>query len=156
MSSSHKHEMREAIRKMLMEGFSGTQEHLCERLAGMGFDVNQSTVSRALRKLGAIKSMESDGVVYRLPNGMSHEGYSGSVGNLIRSVRHNESMIVIRTVVGSASFIGEFLDHAKAGGILGTIAGDDTLFVAPENISDIAAMTEKLTKILLSGTTESS
>lgn len=150
MGSSRKHEMRAALRNMLEQGFCGTQEHLCEELRGMGFDVNQSTVSRALRKLGAIKSMEKTGVVYRLPTDVSHEGFSGSVGNLVRSIRHNESLIVIRTVVGSAGFIGDYLDHAKVGGILGTIAGDDTLFVAPENISEIAAMTQRLSTILLS------
>lgn len=151
MGSEKKHAMKEVLRKMLMEGFGGTQEEIGEELSRMGFEVNQSTVSRALRKLGAVKSMEREGVVYRLPADASRTGFSGSVENLIRWVRHNESIIVIRTVVGSASFIGEYLDHAKVEGILGTIAGDDTLFVAPENVREIAATAEKLSRILISG-----
>jgi transcriptional regulator of arginine metabolism len=137
---------RNALRELLMDGFSGTQEELCQALEDRGVHANQSTVSRALRKLGAVKAMDATGVVYRMPKAIKKTSFSGSIGDLVRSIEHNESMIVVGTVVGSASFVAEFLDTSNIDGVLGTIAGDDTIFIVPKsinNISDIVAEIKK-------------
>ncbi len=129
---------RNTLRELLMDGFSGTQEELCQALEDRGVHANQSTVSRALRKLGAVKAMDATGIVYRMPKATERTTFSGSIGDLVRSVEHNESMIVVGTVVGSASFVAEYLDTSKIDGILGTIAGDDTIFIVPNSTEDIA------------------
>ena len=121
----------EALRKLLLEGELSTQEELREKLEKLEFAVTQSTVSRDLRKLGALKGVDAEGqTVYRLPE--EHEApMSSSVADLVRSIETNGSIIVIRTAVGSAPLVARHLDRISPGEILGTLAGDDTIFVAP-------------------------
>lgn len=122
-----------ALRKILESGKNSTQEELRDMLESKGHDVNQSTISRDLRKIGAIKGTDNKGrTVYRLSE-MSGETtfVNQSIGDLILNITHNDSMIVIQTSPGSASLVARHLDMNKPANILGTIAGDDTIFVAP-------------------------
>ena len=98
-----------------------------------GHDVNQSTISRDLRKIGAIKGTDNKSrTVYRLSEMSSESNFVGqSIGDLILNITHNDSMIVIQTSPGSASLVARHLDINRPADILGTIAGDDTIFVAP-------------------------
>ncbi len=121
------------LRKLLAEGKASTQDEIREALEAQGHEVTQSTVSRDLRKLEAIKAIDSKGrTIYRLP---SDAGAvitpNGSLMDMILSIVHNDTMIVMHTTPGSASLVARHLDHVKPGGILGTIAGDDTIFIAP-------------------------
>lgn len=122
-----------ALRKLLQSGKNSTQEELREMLESMGHDVNQSTISRDLRKIGAIKGTDNKGrTVYRLSESASEVTFvSQSMPDLITSITHNDSMIVIHTTPGSASLVARHLDINRPANILGTIAGDDTIFVAP-------------------------
>ena len=55
-------------------------------------------------------------------------------------------MIVLHTTPGSASLVARHLDHAKPGGILGTLAGDDTIFVAPASLREVKATIRDIQK----------
>lgn len=129
----------DSLRKLLGQGTLSTQDELREKLERMHFVVTQSTVSRDLRKLGAIKAVDPDGrTVYRLASEETLAPLpTSSLADLILDIRSNGSMIVIQTSPGSASLIARHLDHTKPGGILGTIAGDDTIFVAPASAREI-------------------
>lgn len=128
-----------ALRRLLAEGQLGTQDELREELARLKFVVNQSTISRDLRRVGAIKGVDTDGrTIYRLPEEVAPPSTKSSLEEMIIDVRANNSLIVIITTPGSASLIARHLDHARPGGILGTIAGDDTIFVAPPANKTIA------------------
>lgn len=122
-----------ALRKILESGKNSTQEEIRDMLEEKGFDVNQSTISRDLRKVGAIKATDSKGrTVYRLSQVVSETNFvAQSLGDLILSITNNDSLIVIQTTPGSASLIARHLDINRPAAILGTIAGDDTIFVAP-------------------------
>lgn len=125
----------EALRRLLQRGQASTQEELREKLEQADFDVTQSTISRDLKKLGAIRAVDASGrTVYRLPDELD-PSVPGSLGDLVREVASNGSLIVIHTAVGSAPLIARHLDRARPNGILGTIAGDDTIFVAPASTS---------------------
>ena len=120
------------LRELLRDGELSTQEDLREKLEKRGFAVNQSTVSRDLKKLAAARTTDAEGrTVYRLSQELEPTPVAVTLGELTRSFAHNGSMIVIHTAVGSASLIARHLDRLRPGGILGTIAGDDTVFVAP-------------------------
>lgn len=121
------------LRKILESGKNSTQEEIREMLESRGFDVNQSTISRDLRKVGAIKGTDSKGrTIYRLSETGTQENFvSQSLPDLITNMTHNDSMIVINTTPGSASLLARHLDINRPANILGTIAGDDTIFVAP-------------------------
>lgn len=122
-----------ALRKILESGKNSTQDEIRDMLESKGHDVNQSTISRDLRKIGAIKGTDSKGrTVYRLSgNAVESTFVSQTVPELITNISHNDSMIVIHTSPGSASLVARHLDLNRPAGILGTIAGDDTIFVAP-------------------------
>ena len=121
----------EALRELLKQGTLSTQDELRDKLERLRFSVTQSTVSRDLRKLGAVKAIDTDGrTVYRLPED-EHQPVAGQLSDMVKDIEHNNSLIVIHTMIGSASLVARHLDMVKPAGILGTIAGDDTIFVAP-------------------------
>ncbi len=127
------------IRQLLSAEKSSTQEELRDELERKGYDVNQSTISRDLRRMGAIKVIDQKGrTVYKLSEESGEKTLmGGSVPDLILSIEHNENMIVISTTPGSASLVARHLDISKPKGILGTIAGDDTIFVVPQKVKNI-------------------
>ena len=129
---------REALRKLLRAGAQSTQEELREKLKSQRFDVTQSTVSRDLRKLGAVKVSDTAGrIVYKLTDSANEPVVAGSLAEMIVDVRANSSIIVIHTPPGSAPLVARHLDRFRPAGILGTIAGDDTIFVAPSSEAGI-------------------
>ncbi len=121
----------EALRQILSQKGAGSQEDLREELLKLGFDVNQSTISRGLRKLGAIKGFSPTGeAFYKLPDKETPPPLGASLGDLVTGITHNDFLIVIQTKSGSASLIAELLDNFGKEKILGTVAGDNTIFVA--------------------------
>lgn len=116
-----------------------------------GFKVNQSKISRLLRKLGAIKIVEGRGeTVYRLPKEPGPPSAYTAVGHLVIDVAHNENLVVIRTSPGSASMIARVLDYQlQAIESLGSIAGDDTIIVIPQSIKNIQHTFKTIKNLLL-------
>jgi transcriptional regulator of arginine metabolism len=129
----------DTIKSLLLEGVVGTQAEIQQALQQQGFDINQSKVSRILRKLGAVKMTNERGEsTYGLQHGLMPPSTDSSLARLIIDVVANETLIVIHTNPGSASLVARLLDHqAQDLGILGTVAGDDTLFVVPKLNRDI-------------------
>ena len=124
-----------ALRGLLEGGELSSQEELRKKLVKLNFAVTQSTISRDLRKLGAIRTTDREGqTVYRLPD-EAVPSIPGRLADLVRSIATNGSLIVIHTTAGSASLIARHLDQESPAGILGTIAGDDTIFAAPAKTS---------------------
>jgi transcriptional regulator of arginine metabolism len=120
---------------LLSEGKISTQEELVVQLRAQKFTVTQSTISRDLARLGATKTRDNSGrVVYRLlEDTASQLPPASEMKGLLVNVQHNGSTIVIQTPPGSASLVAHQLDRTRPAGILGTIAGDDTIFVAPRS-----------------------
>jgi transcriptional regulator of arginine metabolism len=128
------------LKEILSQGTLSTQEDLREKLERAKFVVNQSTISRDLRKLGAVRTTEKDGtIVYRLPEEFIAPVVSTTLNHLVLDIENNGATIVIHTSAGSASLVARHLDSVRPAGILGTIAGDDTIFVAPASTKTIDA-----------------
>ena len=124
-----------AVRELLEEGFSGTQAEIADELAKLGFEVNQSSISRQLRRLGAVRIAELDGrILYKLVKELEPPPES-SLSDYIRSIEDNGSMIVIKTSPGSASLVARQVDGMRSDKVLGTLAGDDAVFVAPTKMT---------------------
>ena len=132
-------ELIEQLRDLLTQGLAKTQQELKLHLQSAGYIVNQTKISRLLRKLGAIKTVGSNGeVVYQLPFEPDPPGTETTVHRLVVEIHKNETLIVVRTSPGSASLIARLLDfNAETLNILGSIAGDDTVMVAPASIKNI-------------------
>ena len=125
------------LKKLLLSGANTTQEAICHELAARGFNINQSKVSRLLRKVRAIKSMNEKGeMVYSLPLDAVPPPIHMQVSDLVIDIVANESIIIVKTSPGSASLIARIIDNQKCQ-ILGTIAGDDAIFVAPMSVGTL-------------------
>ena len=136
------------LRKLIREGTASTQEDLGKALRQKKFDVTQSTISRDLRRIGAIKATNAEGqTIYKLPEASQvlPLTVSDSLGGLLLEIQANESMVVIHTTPGSASLVARHLDNLRTTlGILGTIAGDDTIFLAPTSTKQINSLIRKI------------
>lgn len=152
-SRNETQERQLVLRQLIREGEASTQEDLCASLRKKDFDVTQSTVSRDLRRIGAIKVTNADGeIVYRLPedHATSNRILNNDLGGLLIEIQSNESMIVLHTTPGSASLVARSLDAVRSQiGILGTIAGDDAIFVVPATTKKIGAVIKKIKDELL-------
>lgn len=149
MTNPQKTKLLQTIQNLLENAAIETQEEMCKALAKQGIEVNQAMVSRILHKLGAIKMNEGDKVVYRLPNEFALVTPKNSLNQLILSIDNNENLIVINTAPGSAQLVASLLDQHKQLGILGTVAGDNTIFIAPKNSKEILMLKQKINQILL-------
>jgi transcriptional regulator of arginine metabolism len=150
MDLKTKRKMIEVLRGTIGHGYNGTQEDLREILISKGFDVTQSTISRALRKMGAIKTAGPDGSSrYELSKQQPMSAYGGNINNLVLSTKANEAMIVLKTTPGAAMFVAGFIDHRCGDFILGTIAGDDTIFCTPVSTKKISTHLNKIKEYIL-------
>jgi transcriptional regulator of arginine metabolism len=137
-----------AIREVLVRAPIGSQTELLKKLAARGFRATQSSVSRDLREMHVAKA---DGR-YVLPevlvaNGAPAEKAAQAFG-LIRSLRHaGPNLLVVEAPPGSASAVGHAIDNAGWPEVVGTVAGDDTLFVATANRSDQTRVAARLREL---------
>ena len=133
-----------------------SQSELATLLADEGIEVTQATLSRDLEELGAVKLRGADGGVgvYVVPeDGSPVRGVSGGtarlsrlLGELLVSVDSSASLAVLRTPPGAAHYLASALDRAALHDVVGTIAGDDTIFVAarePMTGAELAATLPK-------------
>lgn len=148
---SAKSSMQEALKAILLSDSVGTQDEIRLALEKLGYEVNQSKISRLLRKLGAIKtSNEHNEIIYTLPLEPVPSATKDILSQLIISIKTNESLIIIQTNPGSASLIGRLLDHNRDElNILGTVAGDDTIFIAPRSVKEIKDTVEVVKEFLV-------
>jgi len=137
----------QALKALLEEGRIGTQEEICEFLQKKKFSVTQSTISRDLRRIGAIKVTGAGGnIVYKLPEEQMAlpAAVSSGLKGLLIDIQHNGMMIVVHTTPGSASLVARHIDSVMSKGVLGTLAGDDTIFVAPSSTHNIEKMMKEI------------
>ena len=130
----------EALAKVIRKRDISNQIDLQKALEELGFAITQSSISRDLRKLGVHKA---EGC-YRLPT--IAPGESRLVESL-EALAAGESLIVLRGSPGSGQKIAFEVDRAKLAEVVGTIAGDDTVFVAVRNQQDQARAIKKIYSI---------
>ncbi|MCT8761596.1 transcriptional regulator ArgR [Glaesserella parasuis] len=142
--------LNEAFKSLLREEKFGSQSEIVTALQEMGFEhINQSKVSRMLSKFGAVRTRNTKmEMVYHLPAELGIPTTSSPLRNLVIDIDHNESLIVVRTSPGAAQLIARLLDSmGKAEGILGTIAGDDTIFITPARDTSISTLIATITEL---------
>jgi len=116
------------ILQLLANGPVGSQETLRNLLEQHGLETNQATISRDCRELGLIKTNTG----YMLPGSLANRTAPASTPNLsdVLSVDLAANLVILRTPAGRASMVAIQIDHASYPDVVGTIAGDDTIFVA--------------------------
>jgi len=126
-------ERRAAIQQLLRARPAATQQSLVDALLGQGLVATQSSVSRDLRELGAIKT----GNGYELPDtDQAGDRQMADVAGLLRDISPaGPNLLVIRTAIGAAQRVALALDRSDWPEMVGNIGGDDTVFVATESSS---------------------
>lgn len=131
---SDRTQRRALIRRLLQEEAVGSQDELQRLLADEGVVVTQATLSRDLRDLGVVRSQGPEGPRYVLDQRARYmSALREVVGMEILDVRTNGQLVVLRTLPGRAEGVAGFMDALDEDDILGTIAGDDTVFIAPSS-----------------------
>jgi transcriptional regulator of arginine metabolism len=138
------------IARLLADHAVTSQAHLVELLAADGVTATQATVSRDLEDLGAIKVRVAGGEsAYAIPelpaNQRAPEDHLRRVfSDWVVEVGHSANLVVLRTPPGSAHVVASALDRSALPGVLGTVAGDDTLIVVTSERAGGAAVARQL------------
>ena len=138
----------EAVIKILKDSFIGGQEELRTQLAELGHDVTQSTVSRSLKRIGAVRTYnENEEPTYSLPSDDSLPPVHSTIQNLVLGVDSNETRVVVYTKPGAASLLARHIDH-HGEQCIATIAGDDMFLAVPKSIKKIKQTIDELKDLL--------
>ena len=136
---------QQLIARLIAKSPVTSQPQLLEMLSAEGISATQATVSRDLEDLGAVKVRVPGGdTVYAIPEyepaRLAPEDHLRRVmGEWVAEVKPSGNMVVLRTPPGCAHVVGSALDRSTISGLIGTIAGDDTLMcVADESIGGTA------------------
>ena len=121
------------IKELILMHNITTQDMLVDLLNNDGYNVTQATVSRDVKKLGLVKSFENGINKYVLNKTTSDAHDSVILINGIVSVSTAQNIVVIKSKSGFANTICVVLDQLELDGLVGTLAGDDTIFLATEN-----------------------
>jgi len=140
---------RDAIVRVVREEAVRSQEELQRRLAAQGFEATQPTLSRDVRELGLVKTPRG----YALPGGadpaVEADRRAGrlekALAESVLSVRVAGSLVVLRTPPAGAHPVARVVDEAALPEAVGTIAGDDTVFVATPDAASARALASRLT-----------
>ena len=130
------------------------QDDLANILIKEGFSVTQATVSRDIKELGIIKIKGSDGKSkYAIPEqNQSHEVSDEKVITLLKtfivSVEAAKNLVVIKTLSGNGSACGMAIDNLKPDGVVGSIAGDDTLLIVTHDDNDANKVVNYIKEII--------
>lgn len=131
----NKKERQKLILNIIREKDIKTQSELVEELEKRGLEATQATVSRDIKKLKLIKEVGLNGSIYRISNNLNTET---SVNkqilkdifiNTVVSIDNVDYLLVLHTRPGGAPNLAFYLDQEKIEGVIGTIAGDDTILV---------------------------
>ena len=134
--------LEDAIRLLLLRAPAGTQQTLVDELNDRGLVATQSSVSRDLKELGAIKTNRG----YELPGSdASDDDELGKVAEFLRSISPaGPNLTVIKTAIGAAQRVALALDRSDWPEMIGNIGGDDTVFVASDSAASQKILIAKI------------
>jgi transcriptional regulator of arginine metabolism len=123
-----------AIRRLLTQRAVSTQADLIRLLAAEQIRVTPATVSRDLKAMGGVKQRGADGTVrYRIGNAGPLEGphseLARALDEYVLRITPTGGLVVVGTLPGAAHVVGRAIDESRVDGVVGTVAGDDTVLV---------------------------
>jgi len=154
MSSTRR---RDEIVRIIRDASVSSQEELQEILAGKGFNVTQPTLSRDLRDLGVVKTPSGYALAeaiagvepFRLARKESRESRFDSVlSDLVLSAGTSGTLVVLRTPPAEAQPVARVIDEAPPEGGLGTLGGDDTVFVATSSVRRATSLARRINSLI--------
>lgn len=146
VSDSSSKKRQDAIVDLLKKTAVSDQNQLVELLKKhYDIETNQAVVSRDLRKLGVVKQVINDILTYKLPQ---TDVKTEILRLALLDISYNEAMIVITTHPALAAFVGDYIDQHQGLEVLGSLAGENAVFVVPKSIKKIKQTYEMLCETL--------
>ena len=148
-----KAERQDAILRAIEENHIDTQEQLAEALRQAGMQVTQATMSRDIRELGLSKIALGNGnsryaTLVRTDDVEKNERLGRIFAESVLSVAQADNLIIIKTLSGSGSAAAELIDSLPWPEIVGTLAGDNTIFVAVQSREKVHAVIQRFQEML--------
>lgn len=145
----HRHSIiLELINSLVIE----TQEELIEELKKRGIEVTQATISRDIKELKLVKTMNNDGRYKYVSLLQGNKPMSNKLLDIIShtliSVECVQNFVVVKTLSGSASAATEALDSLNLEGVAGTIAGDNTIFIMARTSTMAQDLAQKIERMI--------
>jgi transcriptional regulator of arginine metabolism len=120
---------RQLIRRLIATGEIHSQEQVVAELARRGVAVTQATVSRDFAELGVVRGVRNGSPVYLASDDLPSSRDPGAADRLL-TIDEAPPLLVLRTSPGGANAIARAVDLLPLDGVVGTLAGDDTIFIA--------------------------
>lgn len=144
-----KKQRQRIILRLISSQEVATQEQLGELLAEQGCETTQATLSRDMRELKIRKGLSESGVnCYYSPECSSPPEYSSVFAQAVLSIDYAMNTVVIKCRAGLANAACVVLDEQQLGFVVGTIAGDDTIFVLTRTENHAVQLMELLKKMM--------
>lgn len=129
-----------------------TQDELLTRLKDEGYKATQATISRDIKDLRLVKTLGSDGK-YRYVSAAKNStdirsNFSSLFASSVNSIDFAQNIVIIKTLSGMAQAVCAALDSNDYKAVVGTIAGDDTIFIACRSSQLAVSLTEELKKLI--------
>jgi len=137
-----------AIKQIVANHTINTQNELASAMRKEGFKTTQATLSRDMKELGIAWVYTPSGAKYMLNPEQEEERLTTLIGMEVENIEANETVVVIKTLPGRAQGVAEIIDHLRLPSVLGTLAGDNTVFILPRSIKKIKATIQALRDVL--------
>lgn len=155
---STKNERQEAIIKLIKENDISTQDELTNLMRERGFQVTQATCSRDIKDLGIIKvtvpGQNTKYAVLDRTGDIAPGRLLAVFANSLLSCESAMNLVVVRTLPGMAQAAASALDSMHLQNVVGTIAGDDTVFIAASGIDEASALVSTIRDMMSTGSAE--
>ena len=142
-----KNKRHQKILEIISSSDIETQEELSKALADEGFSVAQPTVSRDIQELRLVKTLYENGKYKYIQSGNNDAGFSNLLLQTIISVDYAMNIVVIKCHTGMAQAACAMIDSMEYSQILGTIAGDDTIFILLKNEENARKLMQSIKKM---------
>ncbi len=150
-----KSERQARLLQLIREQAISTQDELANGLMSAGLDVTQATISRDIKELGIIKVTTVSGDQKYVPMERSGEIASGRLMNVfaeaVVQVDLAVNLVIIKSLPGMAQACASALDSMRLAEVAGSIAGDDTVFVAARSVEQAKALCQSLSDLAIQG-----
>jgi transcriptional regulator of arginine metabolism len=137
-----------AIKQIIANSTINTQSDLASAMKKEGFKTTQATLSRDMKELGIAWVYTPSGAKYMLHPEQEEERLTTLIGMEIENIDANETVVVVKTLPGRAQGVAEIIDHLRLPSVLGTLAGDNTVFILPRSTKKINATIQALRAVL--------
>jgi transcriptional regulator of arginine metabolism len=135
---------RRLVKRLVTTEAIESQAQLRRLLQQAGHDVTQATISRDLETIGAVKVREGGVARYRVQDSANmrraRAALAAATDEFVESVMITGPLVVVRVPPGAANLVAGRIDAAGLAGVLGTVAGDDTIFIAVDESTEAAAV----------------